>query len=279
MGNHDARTFTPAETRKGLIAATLGCGLEFYDFLTFAFFAIQIGETFFPSHDPYLSLMGSLATFGAGFVGRPIGAWVLGGYGDRVGRKSAMLLSMTLMGLSIAVLALTPGYAAIGLAAPIIAILARFIQGFALGGEIGSATVYMVEAGAIARRGRSASYQGVCQGIALSLGAFVGLILSSVLSPAELSSFGWRIALLLGVSIVPFALWMRRVIPETRGCAEPELPSSRARPSFRQIVGLGGDDRRRHDPQLRPDLHDDFRQTQLQLSTATSMAAQLSATS
>lgn len=277
MENPDSGKMSRAQERKCVFAATLGCGLEFYDFLTFAFFAIQIGQTFFPSHDPYLSLMGSLATFGAGFVGRPIGAWVLGGYGDRVGRKSAMLVSMTIMGLSIAVLALTPGYATIGIAAPIIAIVARFVQGFALGGEIGSATVFLVEAGAIERRGRSASYQGVCQGIALSLGALVGLILSSLLSPEELSSFGWRIALLLGVSIVPFAVWMRRSIPETKGRPEPEHKASSGGPSYRQIVWLGA--------ALMgagtimsyfQNYMTTFGQTQLNLSATTSMAAQLS---
>jgi len=230
---------SPAQARKCVFAATLGCGLEFYDFLTFAFFAIQIGQTFFPSDSPYLSLMGSLATFAAGFAGRPLGAWILGGYGDRAGRKPAMMLSMTLMGLGIAVLALTPGYATIGIAAPLIAIAARFIQGFALGGEIGSATVFMVEAGGIARRGRAASYQGVCQGIAVTAGALVGLGLSLVMTEQELADYGWRIALMLGVTIVPVALLMRRSLPETHGTPEPVVAEDKPGPSFRQIVVLG----------------------------------------
>ena len=271
-GHFDART-----RRRAQFAATIGCGMEFYDFLTFAFFAIQIGETFFPSHDPYLSLMGSLATFGAGFLARPIGAWVLGGYGDRAGRKSAMLLSMTLMGIAITVLALTPGYAAIGIAAPIIAILARCLQGFALGGEIGSATVYMIEAGAIERRGRSASLQVVCQGIAASLGALVGLILSSLMSESELAAYGWRIALLLGAAIVPFALWMRRSIPETQGCPEPEFSGGPTGPSVRQTIWLGaaliGAGTILNYVQ---NYMSTFGQTQLKLSTEASMAAQLS---
>lgn len=227
------------QARKAVIAATLGCGLEFYDFLTFAFFAIQIGETFFPGDDKYLSLMGSLGVFFAGFLGRPIGAWVLGGYGDRVGRKTAMLLSMTMMGIAVAVLALTPSYAQIGIAAPIIAVCARFVQGLALGGEIGSATVYMVESAGVERRGRHASYQGICQGIALTLGALVGLTLSSLLDAEQLTGFGWRIALLLGVSIVPIAVWMRRSLPETHGLPEPEFDPASIGPSLRQIIWLG----------------------------------------
>ena len=134
----------PRIARRAILAATCGNALEFYDFVTYAYFAIQIGHTFFPSHSGYLSLMGSLATFGAGFVARPVGAWVIGGYADRHGRKKGMFLSMMLMGLGIITLALTPGYATIGIAAPILAIAARLAQGFALGGEVGAATTYML---------------------------------------------------------------------------------------------------------------------------------------
>jgi len=119
------------------------------------------------------------------------------------------------MGVSIAVLALTPGYARIGIAAPIIAIAARLAQGFALGGEVGSATAYMMEAAAEKRRGYMVSWQGATQQIALSIGALVGLVLALFLSAAQLDSFGWRIALLIGVLIVPFGLMIRRSLPET----------------------------------------------------------------
>jgi len=225
---------------KAVMAATIGCGLEFYDFVTFAFFAIQIGNTFFPSHDKYLSLMGSLATFGAGFLGRPVGAYVLGGLADRIGRRSIMLFSMMLMGGAIAVLALTPGYASIGIAAPIIAILCRVTQGFALGGEIGAATVYMVEAADESRRAFSASWQGVCQNVGASAGALAGFLLSLELSPDQLSSFGWRIALLLGVCVVPFGLWMRRTIPETLEAAQaPDSEVGSAAISISRIAILG----------------------------------------
>ncbi len=206
---------TPRERRRAVFAATLGNGLEFYDFITFAFFAIQIGQTFFPSQNSFLSLMGSLATFGAGFVTRPLGAHILGGYADRVGRKPAMLVSMSLMGAGILLLALTPGFSAIGYAAPVIAVLARLIQGFALGGEVGSATIYMMESATPARRGWTMSWQGASQSVAASIGALVGLGLSLALSPTELSAYGWRIALALGATIVPVALYVRRALPET----------------------------------------------------------------
>ncbi|WP_095012801.1 MFS transporter [Tsuneonella mangrovi] len=206
---------TPRQRRQAIVAATLGNGLEFYDFVTFAFFAIQIGHTFFPSESAFLSLMGSLATFGAGFITRPIGAFFLGGYADRHGRKPAMLISMSMMGLGIALLALTPGYAAIGIAAPILAVIARLLQGFALGGEVGSATIYMMESAKDLRRAYTMSWQGTSQNIAATAGAGVGVILSMVMSDAELSAYGWRIALMLGVTIVPVALYIRRTLPET----------------------------------------------------------------
>jgi MFS family permease len=239
--------------RRAVAAATVGNALEFYDFITFAFFAIQIGKTFFPAGgDPFVSLMGSLATFGAGFLSRPLGAWVLGGYADRHGRKPAMLASMLLMGLGISLLALTPSYAAIGVAAPILAVLARLIQGFALGGEVGSATTYLLEAAAEHRRGLVISLQGVSQAVASTAGALVGLGLSLVLSPAELVDYGWRIALLIGTVIVPFAILIRRSLPETLPIAPPEvqgkaasagspggLPAATADISYARVVVCG----------------------------------------
>ncbi|MEP7221490.1 MAG: MFS transporter [Novosphingobium sp.] len=210
---------TLSQRRRAVAAATIGNGLEFYDFITYAFFAIQIGKTFFPSSSPFLSLMGSLATFGAGFITRPLGAHVLGGYADTHGRKPAMLISMAMMGAGILLLALTPGYAQIGYAAPVIAVCARLIQGFALGGEVGSASIYMMESSTSARRGYTMSWQGASQGIAATVGSLVGLGLSLVMSEGELADYGWRIALLLGALIVPFALVIRNSLPETLGGA------------------------------------------------------------
>ena len=232
-----AAALTPGQRRKAIIAATLGNGLEFYDFVTFAYFAIQIGHTYFPSESSFLSLMGALATFGAGFLTRPLGAYLIGGYADRHGRRPAMLFSMGLMGAGILLLALTPGYASIGIAAPIIAIIARLMQGFALGGEVGSATAYMMEAAHEHRRGYSISWQGASQGIASTIGAMVGLILSHFLTSAELDSYGWRIALLLGASIVPVALIIRNSLPETH-VIEPKMAAKKVPvlPHLRVIV-------------------------------------------
>ena len=121
-------------TRGQISAAVMGNALEFYDFTTYALFAVQIGHVFFPTNDPFQNLMLSLMTFAVGFVARPIGAIVLGAYGDRVGRRPAMLVSFVLMGLGVLGLVLTPGYATIGVAAPVLLVVFRLIQGFALGG-------------------------------------------------------------------------------------------------------------------------------------------------
>ena len=217
-----------AQARRAIIAATIGNALEFYDFMIFTFFAIQIGAAFFPSDDPFVTLMASLATFGIGFVSRPLGAWLIGGYADRHGRKPALMLSMIMMGIAIGVMALTPDYAVIGIAAPIIVVLARLVQGFAVGGEVGPATAYMMENASEARRGLVVSMQRVSQLIATTAGSLVGLVLS-LLMPADLfAEYGWRIAMLLGVVIVPYAMVIRSRLPETGHVEEAPTPATQA---------------------------------------------------
>jgi MHS family citrate/tricarballylate:H+ symporter-like MFS transporter len=203
------------DVRRAAFGATIGNMLEFYDFITYSFFAIQIGHTFFPASSEYGSLMLSLATFGAGFVTRPIGGIVLGTYSDRVGRRPAMLLSFAMMGGAILVLSLTPSYNTIGLAAPIIVIAARMVQGFALGGEVGPTTAYLIEIAPREHRALVVSWQPTSQEIAATAGALVGVILSKMMTTDALDSYGWRIAFLIGAACLPFGLWMRRTLPET----------------------------------------------------------------
>lgn len=226
--------------RRAILAATIGNALEFYDFMIFTFFAIQIGAAFFPSDDPFVSLMASLATFGVGFVSRPLGAWMIGGYADRHGRKPALMLSMILMGVAIAVMALTPTYAMIGVAAPVIVVLARLAQGFAVGGEVGPATAYMMENASEARRGLVVGMQRVSQLIATTAGSLVGLLLSLLLPADAFASYGWRLGMLLGVVIVPFALWIRHRLPETRHVEEaPTLATQAPEKGVRPIYVIG----------------------------------------
>lgn len=209
--------------RSHVFAAALGNALAFYDFVTYALFAIQIGHTFFPSSSAYGSLMLSLTTFGAGFITRPIGAVVLGRYADRVGRRPAMMLCFLMLGGAIGLMALIPSYRAIGIAAPLLALLARMTQGFALGGEVGANTAFLTEAAADQRRGYIVSWQGASQFIALFAGSLVGVALTARLSPWQSESYGWRIAFLLGAATVPFGYWMRSRLPETLHA--PHTPS------------------------------------------------------
>jgi MFS family permease len=203
-----------------VVAVFIGNGLEFYDFCTYALFAVYIGRTFFPTTDGSLSLLLSLATFGIGFVTRPIGAIVLGTLGDRIGRKPAMLISFVMMGVGMLGIALTPSYANIGVAAPTLAVLFRLIQGFALGGEVGPTTAYMVEAAPAERRGLYGSMQFTTQDLATLLAALVGVGLSSTLSAQHMQEWGWRIAFLIGVVIAPFGLYLRNRLPETLHAAD-----------------------------------------------------------
>jgi MFS family permease len=205
----------PFDVKRAAFGATIGNMLEFYDFITYSFFAIQIGHTFFPAQSEYSSLMLSLATFGAGFVTRPIGGIVLGIYSDRIGRRPAMLLSFALMGTAILAISLTPSYNAIGLAAPIIVIVARMVQGFALGGEVGPTTAYLLEIASPERRALVVAWQPTSQEIAATAGALVGVLLSRTMTPEALQSYGWRLAFLIGAACLPFGLWMRRRLPET----------------------------------------------------------------
>ena len=204
----------PTVTRRQLAGVALGNALEVYDFLVFAFFAVQIGRAFFPSGDPTASLLASLATFGVGFVARPVGAVVLGGLGDRVGRRPAMLTSFALIGFASLGLALTPGHDAIGVAAPALAILFRLLQGFALGGEIGSSTAFLAEAAPPGRRGRWIALQYGGQGVAVLVAGLVGALLAAVLDADTLARFGWRIAIGLGALTVPIGLALRGSLPE-----------------------------------------------------------------
>jgi MFS family permease len=199
--------------------------------MIFSFFAVQIGHAIVPAQFAARGLLLALATFGVGFFMRPLGAVVIGRYGDRRGRKPAMIWSFGLMGFAILGTALTPTYAHIGIAAPILLLCFRLLQGFALGGEVGPITAYAAEAAPPGQRARYVSVLGTGQGLAVLCSGLIGYWLARQLAPADLDSFGWRIALLLGVLVVPIGLLIRRRLPETLeqavagAAAEPPGPS------------------------------------------------------
>jgi MFS family permease len=212
----DESTHESAPPRlRQVLGVVVANGLEFYDFVTYAFFAAQIGRAFFPSNAPSTSLLASLATFGVGFLTRPLGAWVIGRLGDRVGRKPAMLLSFALIGMGVIGLPLIPPYTSIGIWAPLLAIAFRLLQGFALGGEVGPSTAFLMEAAPPLRRGLYVSLQATSADVAVCVAGLVGLGLASVLDAAALDAWGWRLALLLGAAIVPFGFILRRNLDET----------------------------------------------------------------
>ncbi|WP_425230158.1 MFS transporter [Sphingomonas sp.] len=237
MADHDVTSPGPSLTAGQIAGVVAGNGLEFYDFLTFSFFAAQIGRTLFPQGGGH-GLTFALATFGVGFVTRPLGGFIIGRIADRRGRKPAMLLTFSCMGVAIVGLALTPGYAAIGMAAPVLAVALRMLQGFALGGEVGPNTAFLLEAAPAGRRALYVSFQYATQDAAVLLSGCVGLALSSALAPAQLDSWGWRVAFLIGAAIVPFGLWMRRSLGETLHVAAQDS-AGEPEGSYR-VIATGG---------------------------------------
>ena len=209
-----------------IVAVASGNALSFYDFVCYAFFAAQIGATFFPSHDKTTSLLASLATFGVGFFTRPLGAFFIGRMGDRLGRKPAMMLSFALMGMGILGLAFTPSYKSIGMAAPVLFILFRLVQGFALGGEVGPTTAYLIEAAPPLRRGFYVSISYATQDFGVLCAGILGTVLASIMSTEALTDWGWRIAFLAGAAIIPFGLIVRRSLPETLPDDAADRPAS-----------------------------------------------------
>lgn len=200
---------------KSLVAVTLGNGLEIYDFAVYSFFSVIIGRLFFPASDEYISLLLAVATFGVGFVMRPLGSLILGNYADRHGRKAAMTMIMGLMSLGVLMVAFAPTYGQVGIVAPIVLIAGRLLQGFSAGGEVGAATTWLMEAGGHTQRGVRVSWQMTSQGAAALLGAAMGAGLSHFLSEQQLYDWGWRIPFILGLAIMPVGLYIRRQLPET----------------------------------------------------------------
>jgi MFS family permease len=200
---------------RAILAASVGNLLEWYDFSVYALFAIYIAAIFFPHRDPGLDLVKTFLVFGLGFVIRPLGAILIGIYGDRAGRKAALTLTILIMASGTLVIAVAPSYAAIGLGAPLLLLAGRILQGFSAGGEIGSATAFLVEHAPPDRRGRFTAWLQASMGMSNILGALVAFAVTTLLPAAHVAAWGWRIPFFIGLLIVPVGVYLRRTLEET----------------------------------------------------------------
>lgn len=211
-------------TKHVIAATTVGTALEFYDFTIYSFFAIQIGQLFFPGASPVNQFLLSIGVFGVGFVVRPLGGIVIGAYADRVGRKKAMVLTIMLMALSCAMIACAPPYAVAGMVAPFIVLAARLIQGFAAGGEFGPGTTLLVEYATDQTRAFFASWNFAATALGLALGALVATLVNVALPKQAVLDWGWRLPFLLGIVAAPAGMLIRRRLEETLVDRAPGAP-------------------------------------------------------
>jgi MHS family proline/betaine transporter-like MFS transporter len=209
-----AKTPHQASTFKVLAAASIGNALEWYDILVYGYFAVTISKLFFPTADPTTALLLAFGTFGVSYLVRPLGALVLGAYADRAGRRAAMLVSIVIMTIGTGLMAIMPTYSTVGIVAPIAVLIARLLQGFAVAGEFGSATAFLVEH-TTDRKGFFASFQWFGQGLAAVLASFFGVVLFTWLTTEQLDSWGWRLPFFFGLLIGPIGLYIRKHVGET----------------------------------------------------------------
>ncbi|SDB95119.1 MFS transporter [Acinetobacter boissieri] len=200
--------------RKAVLATVIGNGMEWFDFTIYSFMAVTIGKLFFPSGNDVTSYLLALATFGVGFFMRPVGGIILGSYGDRFGRKSALSLTVILMALGTFLIAIAPTYEQIGIFAPFIIVIARLLQGFSAGGEMGTATAFLTEHAPENKKAYYSSWIQVSVGIAILLGSLVGMCLTLFLTQSQLESWGWRIPFIIGTLIGPIGVYIRTKVEE-----------------------------------------------------------------
>ncbi len=240
---------TPIPTNRGpgtnsvagnVIRGSLGNLIEWYDWYAYAAFSIYFASVFFPSGNQTAQLLNTAGIFAVGFLVRPLGGWIFGRYADRYGRRAALTLSVTLMGLGSLGIAVLPGYAQIGALAPILLVAARLLQGLSLGGEYGTSATYLSEVSTPGRRGYYSSFQYVTltSGQLLALG--VQIVLQQVLSPEQMHSWGWRIAFVIGALAALTVMWLRRTMDESENfelAAREDGAEDGQRGSLRVLLG------------------------------------------
>ncbi|WP_028357200.1 MFS transporter [Brackiella oedipodis] len=228
-----AGALTGSEAFKAILRVTSGNFMEQFDFFLFGFYASYISHTFFPSDNDLTSLLKTFAVFATGFLMRPIGAVILGAYIDRIGRRQGLILTLTLMAFGTLIIAVMPGYEHIGLFAPLLVLLARLVQGFSAGVELGGVSVYLSEIAKPGHKGFYVSWQSGSQQIAILIASILGFAVNEFFSSEEINAWAWRIPFLVGCAIIPLIFILRRNMQETAA-----FEQKKTKPSFKQALGI-----------------------------------------
>jgi MHS family citrate/tricarballylate:H+ symporter-like MFS transporter len=227
----NTQTIKPQSKLSTVLRVTSGNFIEMYDFFLFGFYATYISKAFFPSESEYASLMLTFATFGAGFLMRPLGAIFLGGYIDRIGRRKGLVLTLGIMATGTAMVAFIPSYATIGLMAPFLVLIGRLLQGFSAGVELGGVSVYLSEMATPGNKGFYVSWQSASQQVAIIFSAALGFILNETISKEVIADWAWRIPFFIGCMIIPIVFQIRRSLQET-----DEFLAKKHHPTFGEII-------------------------------------------
>jgi MHS family citrate/tricarballylate:H+ symporter-like MFS transporter len=213
-----------------ILRATSGNFLEQFDFFLFGFYASYIAKAFFPSDNETAALLNAFGVFWLGALMRPVGAIVLGAYIDRIGRRKGLIVTLAIMAAGTVTIALCPTYASIGLAAPVIVLIGRLLQGFSAGVELGGVSVYLSEIATPGNKGFYTSFQSASQQVAIFVAAIIGFVLSEMMAADTVASWGWRIPFFIGCLIIPFIFFLRRTLEET-----PEFLAMKKHPSTSEV--------------------------------------------
>jgi MHS family alpha-ketoglutarate permease-like MFS transporter len=217
---------SPMRRLRNIVGGSAGNLVEWFDWYAYAAFTLYFAPVFFPKGDDTAQLLSAAAIFAVGFLMRPIGAWVMGIYADRRGRKAGLTLSVTLMCAGSLLIGLTPGYAAIGVAAPALLLFARLMQGLSVGGEYGASATYLAEMATAKHRGFWSSFQYVTLISGQLLALALLIVLQATLSDADLAAWGWRIPFFVGAALAVIVFWLRRRLDETRAFSAEETPTA-----------------------------------------------------
>jgi MFS transporter, MHS family, citrate/tricarballylate:H+ symporter len=213
-----------------ILRSTSGNFLEQFDFFLFGFYAPLIAKAFFPSENETAALLNTFGVFWLGALMRPVGAIVLGAYIDRIGRRKGLIVTLAIMAIGTVTIAVCPTYATIGVAAPVIVLIGRLLQGFSAGVELGGVSVYLAEIATPGNRGFYTSFQSSSQQVAIFVAAIIGFILNAMMPTDVISAWGWRIPFFIGCLIIPFIFLLRRTLEET-----PEFLSMKKHPTTREV--------------------------------------------